>query len=306
MSSPGKEFEKLCRVIARLRDPKKGCPWDRKQTHKSLRKFMIEEAYEAAAVMGTSPTPELCDELGDVLLQVVLNAQVAKENGSFDVRDVVRAITDKMQRRHPHVFSKNKNTRSARIKELRTQWNAIKIKEKLNRLQAKTLSHNFNKSLKTSISEELALLRGLPSLLEAEKIGSIMRKVDFDWKKARNVFKQVQEECNEVRRELKFGSRKGRQAEEIGDLLFSIVQLCRHLQIDPEIALKDANAKFVKRFKAMEQKCEKENISFATLSLRKKEILWKWVKEGSRKSTRRPDRLSNTGILDKKSIPNEG
>jgi len=262
--SLGKNFEAFCKTIAALRHPKTGCPWDLKQTHKSLRKYMVEEAYEAVDAMGRNDAREICEELGDVLLQVVLNAQLAKDEKKFEIADVIESINSKMLRRHPHVFGKSK---SREISAIRQEWENIKAEEKKKKGEREQ-----------NISAHAKKYKMLPGLMESVKIGSLMNKVGFDWNKISDVVGQVDEEFSELKAEIKKKNARKAQMEEMGDLLFSIAQLCRHLEIDPEVAMKQANGKFLKRFATMEKLNTKSGVAFENLTLEKKEVLWNKAK----------------------------
>jgi ATP diphosphatase len=260
-----KAILKFCQTIARLRDPLTGCPWDLKQDHLSLRTYMIEEAYEAVDAMGASDTSALCGELGDVLLQVVLNAQIAseQENG-FSFSDVIQSIDAKMIRRHPHVFEHKEGISTP--EQVREQWNAIKAKEK-------------PEGSSRSLFVEEAKIQ--PSLRQALAIGKRAATVKFDWTEVAEVIAVVKGETRELEEAIISGSSVD-IAEELGDVLFSVVQLSRHLNHDPEILLRDANRKFLRRFAAMEDKATKRDMT--QLSRDELEQLWKQVKIEEKKT----------------------
>lgn len=218
-------FDKLVEIIAKLRAPG-GCPWDREQTHQSLTPYCIEEAYEVIDAIEDNDMNELKGELGDLLLQIVLHAQIASENKTFNIENVIDEISDKMVRRHPHVFG---DAKVVTTDDVITQWDELKKKEgKKNVLQG--------------------IPKHAPQLHRSLKIGEKVAAVGFEWEKSDDVMDKVQEEFLEIKQ----ATNKQEVEEELGDLLFSIVQWARHKQIDPEHALAKANEKFGKRFAAME------------------------------------------------------
>lgn len=229
-------FSEFVTTVAWLRDRELGCPWDLEQDHKTLRRYMVEEAYEAAEAMTENDDRELCDELGDVLLQVVLNAQVAKDRGAFSLIDVINSINDKMRRRHPHVFA---NEEAATAQEVRGNWDKIKADER----QGK----------KSSDGVFARVEKKHPATSQALSIGKIASKIHFDWDSVSDVLIQVRSEVDELTSELS-GSQIDRTkvAHEIGDVYFSLAQLCRHLELDPETVAMDGNRKFLNRFEKLE------------------------------------------------------
>ncbi len=264
-----KNFAKFCATIAELRHPARGCPWDLQQTHKTLRKYMIEEAYEAAQVMSKKNDAELCDELGDVLLQVVLNAQIAKDRGSFTIDDVIKSIDSKMIRRHPHVFEAQRFSKKQSIKEVWNNWEKLKVSE-LKKSKKSVLENKMKKASKQA-----------PSSRMAAEIGKVTAQVKFDWQNPREVFKQLESEMTELKVELtKPKTSRGKISEEIGDVFFSLVQLTRHLKLDAETVFIESNQKFLKRFDGMLKICKKEKRDFESYDLKEKELLWKRVKNG--------------------------
>lgn len=267
-SSATKAFEEFCATIAALRHPKTGCPWDLEQTHSSLRKYMIEEAYEAAEVMDSKNPGALQGELGDVLLQVVLNSQVATDAGEFSIDDVIRGINSKMIRRHPHVFGTPEQRAQKGAEDIRTNWEAIKRGE------------NAPAASKTSLFSDIKPSKLTPALLTSVAIGKIAHKINFDWSSVQLVFEQVKSEVNEVAAELQDEASidKSRVSEEIGDLLFSIAQLCRHLDIDPEVCALDGNKKFLGRFKLLEDIAVQEGIDVRSSNPTTLEGLWNRAK----------------------------
>lgn len=256
-----REFDDLVDVIKKLRG-KNGCPWDKKQTHRSLKPYMIEEAYETVHAIDGKDDNKLKDELGDVLLQVVLHSQIAKEKGRFSIDDVVRAITEKMVRRHPHVFSKKKR-RS--VSQVWKNWEEIKSAE------------GRSNSILDSIPN------AMPALYRADKAQKKAARVGFDWDSVAGAWEKVFEELEEVK-ELLTGPRinKNRVSEEMGDLLFSIVNVARKLDLNSEELLQSATDKFSKRFRYIEAYCRKKKLKISSLSLEKMEQLWREAKSKRR------------------------
>ena len=264
MGKIGDQFEELVGVIARLRDPNGGCPWDLKQTHQSLKPYLIEEAFEAIEAVDKGPK-ELADELGDVLLQVVLHAQVAADSKTFQVGDVVQNLTDKMIRRHPHVFSANseaaKNVRTA--EDVLKNWESIKAEER-REPEKKTTSSSLD-----------GLPKMLPALARAHVLGERANRVGFDWTSAPDVAAKVREEVAEFIAEVEKNPNSPEVREELGDLFFVLAQVGRKLEINAEHALTTANKKFERRFKTMEQ-LSPEPLSKLTPA--EQEALWQEAK----------------------------
>jgi len=253
-------FDQFVATISKLRHPTEGCPWDLKQTHKSLIKYLIEETFEAVEAIEKGQHEQIKDELGDILLQVVLHSVIANENNHFDISDVIEGINAKMIRRHPHVFS---DLRVESIDEVKKNWEEIKKSEDTN---PPSSEHTFSKRILSNTA-----------LLSSFKIGEKTQKIDFDWDNAKQVSTKVDEELLELKEEINNGDRE-KVEEEFGDLLFSIVQLGRHLKIDPELALRKANKKFIHRFTEMERHCEQKNLRFSDLNRSTKEEIWKLIK----------------------------
>ena len=265
-------------VLDRLLAPD-GCPWDREQTHESIRQNMIEEAYEAVDAIDSGDKSRFTDELGDVLLQVLLHCGIAEKNDSFSLLDVTDALCRKLISRHTHVFGEE--TASSGEESLAV-WNRNKIKEK--GLQ------NFSETL-TDIPE------GLPSLLRAEKIQSRASKAGFDWDNASGAMEKIEEELGEVKEVLERanGTINGkieqtkdpelfsRLEDELGDFLFSAVNYIRLLGVEPEVALRRSNQKFIRRFQKMEKAAVEKGLDFAALSFAEKDIIWDEVKEEDKK-----------------------
>jgi len=228
----GESFEKLVAIVARLRDPRGGCPWDLKQTHESLKPYIIEECYEVIDAIERSPQ-KLHEELGDVLLQIVLHAQLAGESGSFDICRVIDGISEKLIRRHPHVFAE---TKVDGAEEVLRNWEEIKRNEK---------------DQSAGMLEDIP--RSLPALLKAQRIGEKVGRVGFDWDNCGEIAGKVSEEIEEFLESAdRKNYRKDALQEEFGDLLFTLVQLARKMNFNAEEVLDCANAKFCSRFRQME------------------------------------------------------
>ena len=238
-------IERLLAIMAQLRDPAGGCPWDREQTFATIAPYTIEEAYEVADAIERGDPAELKDELGDLLFQVVFHARMAEEAGQFAFADVAAAISDKMERRHPHVFG------TARIHDAAQQsvaWEAHKAEERAAKAEAGAVPDT------TGHAGALAgVPLALPALLRAEKLGKRAARVGFDWSETRSVLDKVREEADEVEQAVAAGEPEARLSHEIGDLLFAVAQYARHLKINPETALRAANARFERRFAHIEQ-----------------------------------------------------
>ncbi|HEV2491396.1 MAG TPA: nucleoside triphosphate pyrophosphohydrolase [Candidatus Acidoferrales bacterium] len=263
----GEAFEDLVALQARLRAPN-GCPWDREQTHRSLKPFLIEEAYEALDAMESGDAKKFAGELGDLLLQIVFHAELAKEDGRFDIADVIRAVHTKMVRRHPHVFGAVKARTSAQVLK---NWEQIKAEER---------AATGNGDPNTAQDSVLAgVPRSLPALLESYQLTRRAANVGFDWENIEGVIEKLNEETQELRRALAQRGAGGESAgseieEEMGDLLFAAVNLARFAGVDPEIALKRANGKFLERFQWMEKQAKERGRRFADVPRGEMEELW--------------------------------
>ena len=253
-------FSELVAIMARLRGPG-GCPWDRQQTHATLRPYLLEEAYEALEAIDAEDDAELCKELGDVLLQVVFHAQIAAEEGRFDIEAVGQAIVDKLIRRHPHVFD---DASADGADEVLRRWEQIKKQER--REQGETAP-----SLLEGIPKHL------PALMRAHRIQARVAQQGFDWDDIDGALDKVEEEFAEVRKAWETG-RVAAVEEELGDLLFSLVNASRFLKIDPEQALRRAVAKFERRFRALEETVQARGEEVAALSLAALDEIWDEVK----------------------------
>jgi len=266
----GEWFEKLVKLQARLRAPK-GCPWDREQTHMTLRTYLIEEAYEVLEALESGDDAKFAEELGDLLLQVVFHADIAKGEGRFEVADVIEGIHEKMVRRHPHVFGEK---RAKDAKAVLKSWEKIKAEER----KASGLKDE---------TRPVSLLDGvshaLPGTMEGFQLTRRASRIGFDWDSAEGVLDKIAEESRELRKELA-GADAKRIEEETGDLLFAAVNLARFLHIDPEIALKKANAKFATRFREMERMARESGRELADVSREQMEVLWNKAKVGEQES----------------------
>ncbi len=256
-------MDQLLQIMARLRDPVSGCPWDREQTFDSIAPHTIEEAYEVADAIARGDMDDLKDELGDLLFQIVFYAQLAKEQGRFDFQAVADAISGKMLRRHPHVFG---DQTVANVEQQNAAWERHKAQER------------SLKSPAGPAGQLQGVALGLPGLLRAEKLQKRAAKVGFDWPQVDAVFDKVGEELGEVAQELTRNAGPQRLREEIGDLLFSCVNLARHLGVDAEGALRDANGKFERRFQALEEILGQHGKAPADASLQEMDVIWQQIK----------------------------
>jgi MazG family protein len=268
--SAGQLFEALVALQARLRAPN-GCPWDREQTHDSLRTYLVEETYEVLDALDSGDPSEFAGELGDLLLQVVFHAELAAEAGRFDISDVIERIHTKMVSRHPHVFGKVKARTSA---EVLKNWEQLKAEE---RRTAKKAAGKSSPQTAGPASVLDGVPRTLPALLEAHQLTRRAANVGFDWKNVEGLFEKLAEEAGEVRQALDSNDRSRRE-EEVGDLLFVGVNLARFLGLDAEIALKRANRKFSERFREMERMAASRGTHLAGLSADELESLWNEAK----------------------------
>jgi tetrapyrrole methylase family protein/MazG family protein len=259
----GELFEDLVAVQARLRAPG-GCPWDREQTHLTLRTYLIEEAYEVLDAIEKGNALELAEELGDLLLQVLFHADLASEADAFDISNVIIGIHNKMIRRHPHVFG---NVKAETSGEVLKNWAELKAKEKLAAGKDGSATQNQSPSAITGVS------RKLPALVEGYQLTRRAAQVGFDWENVQGICEKLDEEVTELVVALE-GSDKRAIEEEIGDILFSVVNLSRFLGFDPEVTLKHSNLKFKKRFLEMEREALRLKVQLSDLSKAELEELW--------------------------------
>ncbi len=261
-NNTGAQIERLTQIMAQLRDPETGCPWDVKQSMASLTRYTIEEAYEVAEAIGRQDIDEIRDELGDLLFQVVFYARIAEESGEFCFEDVCRTISDKLVRRHPHVFANGD-----RDADLSAQWEDIKAREK-------------REKGKHSEGVLAAVTTGLPALIYATKLQKRCASVGFDWDDVNEVTAKVKEELDEISDELNAPVRNQQAIEEeIGDALFAMVNLARHCNVDADTALRQASTKFARRFRGVEHKAAAMQSTPEQLTLQEMEALWQQVKK---------------------------
>lgn len=254
-------IQEFVKLIAQLRNPNGGCPWDLKQNYQTMIPCLTEETYEVIEAIQQNNMQDLKEELGDLLLQVVFFSQLATEDEHFTFDDVVNTVSSKIIRRHPHVFG---NKKAHNEQEALQNWNAIKAQENQNKGQ-------------TSILDNIP--HAFPALMRAEKLQKRCAKVGFDWNETTHVIEKIKEELNEVQQEIEKSPRQqAKIEEEIGDLLFAVVNLSRHLHCQPEESLRKANHKFEQRFRAVERKLKQNNKTFADSSLMEMDLLWDEVK----------------------------
>jgi len=259
MSRAAEQLEALLTLMRTLRDPAGGCPWDREQTFESIAPYTIEEAYEVADAIARADLHRLCDELGDLLFQVVFHARMAEERGQFDFADVAQGIREKLVRRHPHVFGAAAGEDRASLGDA---WEAQKAAERAARGASGVLAD---------------VPAALPALTRAAKLGKRAGRVGFDWDGAAGVRAKIDEELAELDRALADG-RKDHIAEELGDLLFTISNWSRHLDLDAEQALRAASLKFERRFECMEEEAQRARLPLESLSPAQWEQLWSVAK----------------------------
>jgi len=261
------KIDKLLNIMKELRNPARGCPWDLEQTFSTIAPYTIEEAYEVAEAIHKGDTDELQEELGDLLFQVVFHAQMAEEQGLFCFDDVVDSIAEKMFRRHPHVFGE------AEVKDAREQTQAWE-KHKHRERQLKSEKQEGSRNLSALDGVPIAL----PALTRAVKLQRRAARVGFDWSSLPPIFAKIEEELEEVKREIEQQAAQQLIEDEIGDLFFAVTNLARHLEIDPETAVRRSSAKFERRFKAIESLAERKNRQLQEMSLDEMEILYQEVK----------------------------
>lgn len=246
-------FAALKEIIAKLRSPE-GCPWDRKQTHTSLKPYLIEECYEVLQAVEEGTPQKLCEELGDLLLQIMLHAQIAAEAEQFDIDDVVRGISSKLIHRHPHVFGGHEVKDAG---EVELNWEALKQEER-----------QEGESLLSGVPEQM------PSLAYSQSIQRRVAGVGFDWEEVEGIIDKLAEEVAE----LKQAPNQQERAKEFGDLLFTLANIARRLEVDSEMALRSANQRFCRRFAYMEEACRNRGVSFGSLSFDEQNALWEEAK----------------------------
>jgi ATP diphosphatase len=268
---PSKDISRLVEIMSALRDPVNGCPWDVVQTFESIKPYTIEEAYEVSDAIERRDMGDLCDELGDLLLQVVFHARMAEEAGEFSFGDVVEAITRKMIRRHPHVFAISEASTPGAVKK---QWEEIKSEEKRERAERRArrgIGQDFTSGFLGSVQ------RSFPALTEAIKLQERAAKVGFDWSAPEPILDKIEEEIDELRVALRDGDR-AKVSDELGDLIFAVVNIGRHVNADPEQALRGTNTKFRRRFSHIEQTLEAEGETLEGTTLERMEDIWQAAK----------------------------
>jgi MazG family protein len=300
MPTTGERFERAVSIMARLRGPG-GCPWDREQTFDSIKPYTVEETYEVLEAIDNRDWDELPGELGDLLLQVLFYAQMAKDQGTFSIDEVLDRLSEKLVDRHPHVFGDVKAETSS---EVLRNWEALKAEEKKKRLEAGATKTATAKSPEKPESVLAGISAAMPALLEAHKLSSRASRVGFDWPNVQGLFEKLREETEELQEQLKEFPAPGPQPQgpgvagagrpqinedlrdrlegELGDLFFVLVNIARYLSLDPESALKNTNRKFKRRFQWMEEQLQASGRSPQDASLEELESLWQRAKAQER------------------------
>lgn len=260
---------RLLEIMARLRDPETGCPWDRRQTYSTIIPFTIEEVYEVVDAVERGDLCDLREELGDLLFQVVFLSRIAEEEGHFDFESVAQAISEKLVRRHPHVFGE---ARFDSDDELARAWDTHKARERASKQPAAASSSHLD-----------GVAAALPALLRAQKLQSRAAKAGFDWPSLDGVLDKVREELGELATEVQAGGGAQRIEEELGDLLFTCVNVARHVRVDPEAALRRANRRFEDRFRLMEDQARQGGVDLDQLTADQLESLWLEAKRVSQR-----------------------
>lgn len=266
-----KDISRLIEIMAALRNPETGCPWDIVQTFETIKPYTIEEAYEVSDAIERNDMDDLCEELGDLLLQVVFHARMAEEAGEFSFGDVVEAITAKMIRRHPHVFARSDADTPDAVKK---QWDEIKQAEKRERTERRArrgISEDFKAGFLGSVQ------RSFPALTEALKLQERAAKVGFDWSAPEPILDKIEEEIGELRVALKEGDQT-KVSDELGDLIFAVANIGRHVNADPEQALRGTNTKFRRRFNHIETTLHAEGETLEAATLERMEAIWQAAK----------------------------
>jgi ATP diphosphatase len=267
--TPSRDIRRLIEIMAALRDPETGCPWDKEQSFATIAPYTVEEAHEVADAIARNDLGDLREELGDLLLQVAYHARMAEEIGAFGFGDVVEAITEKMIRRHPHVFGNEKARAAGAAKGF---WEKIKAEEKRDR----AARHPEGRSVLNTVSA------GQPALARAVKLQAKAGSFGFDWYDPKAVLDKLREETIEIEAEIEQEARSSDRIEdEIGDLLFTVANLARHLKVDPDQALRRTNAKFMRRFSAIERGLDEAGRTLGEASLDEMEALWLQAKRNA-------------------------
>ena len=256
-------INRILDIMKQLRTPETGCPWDLKQNFKSIAAYTIEEAYEVVDAIERDDMDDLKDELGDLLLQIVFHSQMAEEAGLFNFDDIANAVSDKMQRRHPHVFA-DETVKSA--EEVKNSWEVIKVKEKEAKLGV----------MPQSLLDDIPIT--LPGMTRSVKLQKRAAQVGFDWPEISQVFDKLDEELGELREEIEQNGATDRLIDEMGDVMFVIANLARHLKVDPEKAARAGNQKFTSRFNDMEKQAQTLNKDISKLTLAELEAMWQLAK----------------------------
>jgi MazG family protein len=277
MPAMSNSFDRLVQIMDRLRDPG-GCPWDREQTLHSLAPYFLEEAYEVVDAISDGNPAKLCEELGDLLLQIVFVSRIARENGWFDVDAVFESISDKMVRRHPHVFGDREVSDSTEVAQ---NWEDIKRDERAANGESSVLD---------------GVPHSLPALLKAFRMTEKAAAVGFDWRKPADVMVKMHEEMSELEEELEKGeaSANERVRAEMGDVLFVMANLARHLGVEPETALQGTNSTFMRRFQAMEERARAMGKDFRQMDLAEQDALWEEVKTAEGREQKDPEAWRNS------------
>lgn len=269
---PSRDIKRLIEIMEALRQPETGCPWDVVQTFETIKPYTIEEAYEVADAIERNDMDDLCEELGDLLLQVVFHARMAEERGDFDFGNVVEAVTRKMIRRHPHVFARSDADTPEAVK---LQWDAIKQVEKRERKERRAKRGLPEDPLRGHLG---SVQRSFPALVEALKLQERAAKVGFDWSEPAPILDKIEEEVGELREALRNDDPKA-VADELGDLIFALVNIGRHVGADPEMALRGTNTKFRNRFSHIEDSLAANGESLEAATLERMEELWQAAKQ---------------------------
>ena len=260
-----KEINELLSIMKHLRDPDAGCPWDKKQTFSSIGAYTLEEVYEVLESIESNDMEGLCDELGDLLFHIAFYAEMAEEQGHFDFRQIVEKVSSKLKRRHPHVFA---DKILENDKDLSLSWESIKQTEREDKARKNNHKSRFLDNISTN----------MPAIMRAEKLQKRAATIDFDWLELKPVIEKIEEELDELKAEINEQCREKEIIEEMGDLLFSCVNLSRHIKVNPEFALRQANYKFESRFRIIEEKLEAENLTLTEASTEQMEALWEVAK----------------------------
>lgn len=267
---PQSSIHRILDIMASLRDPETGCPWDIKQDFKSIAPYTLEEAYEVVDAIETGDMEHLRDELGDLLLQVVFHSRMAEEAKSFTFDDVVNAIADKMERRHPHVFGAKAEVTSEQVKQ---NWEDIKAQER-------AAKSDTMEAVSPSLLDDVPM--ALPAMTRAVKLQKRAARIGFDWTEPEPIFDKLEEEISELREAMALKDADAIE-DELGDVLFVVANIARHLRLDPETALRRGNAKFSRRFQQVEQQARAQSTNMSDFSLDDLESFWQRAKAAERK-----------------------